>query len=87
MIKTKILSLALNSTMIIQAVWVFDNFVVARLTNGRILFFEKPLILGSTVSAFNQTSAPGLSNPVTFNTFEMGRDESDSSKVFFYGVS
>ena len=59
---TKLLTLSLNSTQIVQALWVFDAFVVARLTNKQILFFEKPLILGSAAIALNSTSAPGLSN-------------------------
>lgn len=61
-VTTKLLTMSLNTTQIVQAVWVFDNFVVARLTNKQTLFFEKPLILGSTVIALNSTSAPGLSN-------------------------
>ena len=47
--KILLMKLLLNTTQVVDNLWVFDSFVVVRLSNLDILFYEKPLIEGFTV--------------------------------------
>jgi len=80
------MGLSLASTQIVEAVWVFDAFVVVRFTSNQISFFEKPLIRGYTESPmavdFNNVTI-GLN----YQTFEFGRNEENNTEVFLYGVA
>lgn len=70
--------------------WVFDSISVVRLTNNKILFYEKPLIRGFTEPAmtldYGQYAVANFSLFRTFETVEFGRNEMNDTQVFMFGV-
>lgn len=68
------MKLLLNTTQVVDHLWVFDSFVVVRLTNLDILFYEKPLIEGFTVLPMS-TIISNFTVTTKFQTFEFARNE------------
>jgi len=85
-VKELMMRLQLSNVQVVQALWVFDSFVVVRLTNSQIQFFEKPLIQGGTESPMPVTYN-SIVIPQGFGTFEFGRDETNSTRCYLFGVS
>jgi len=87
--KEVIMRLQLTETapaQVVDQLWVFNAFVVARLTDQTILFYEKPLLM------------KGLEPPMTLNLGEntiqadllsvnFGRDPDNESGAVMFGIS
>lgn len=85
--KVNLMKLYLLTGEVVQNLWVFDSFVVVKLTNGQIKFFEKPLLEAYTEKDMSRSAAENITITSDFETVEFGRDETNSTRCFMYGVS
>ena len=68
--------------------WVFDDWVIFRTSLNNTSFFEKTLILGYTnPEPYTLKNESNVTMVTKFDTLEFGRDESNSSRCFLYGVA
>lgn len=84
--KVNLMKLYLLNGEVVQNLWVFDSFVVVKLTNGQIKFFEKPLLEAYTERDMSRKAINNITVYSDFDTVEFGRDETNSTRCFMYGV-
>lgn len=84
--KFKLMALNLLPAQVIEALWVFDSFVVVRFSSKQISFFEKPLIRGYTESPMT-INLNNVTIGLDYQTFEFGRNEDNSTECYLFGVA
>jgi hypothetical protein len=80
--------MALNilAQQVIDALWVFDSFVVVRFTSNQISFYEKPLIRGYTESPMT-INLNNVTIGLDYQTFEFGRNDDNATECYLFGVA
>ena len=75
--------MALNilAQQVIDALWVFDSFVVVRFTSNQISFYEKPLIRGYTESPMT-INLNNVTIGLDYQTFEFGRNDDNATECY-----
>lgn len=84
--KQNLMGLILPANTTVADLWVFDQFVVVQLTNRQILFYSKPLIMGFYMNPLTMITNNYTINP-NLSTDDMSQSLTNSSMVYFYGVS
>jgi len=84
-IKEAIMDIYLGVNKELQALWVFNSWVIARTSDHEIQFFEKPLIKSGKEAAMTM-DLNNITMTETFGTFEFAVDVNNNTRCFFYGV-
>ena len=93
--RKNIMNLQITPGYIIADLWVFDYFVVVQFTNKLVLFYEKPLIMGgsmtpyklaSNVTEYNATNQTSPLVDTKMKSWDISISPDNDTSVFFFGV-